>query len=676
MTNSRPQVQTDAKVHIGASWYPEMWPEGVWAEDIAKMKELGFTIVRMFEFAWHRLEPSEGQFDFDWARRVMDLCGEAGIAVMVGTPTAAPPAWLTSKYPEVLRVDRNGQVATHGQRKHYSVYSSTYRDLCARIVEKMAEVLSPMPALHSWQIDNEMGGNDYGPIAVADFHWWLEQKYGDIDALNEAWGLNFWSQWYDRFEQIPMPTAATGSIEVPERHHPSLIMAINRCNSDAWTGFIKSQCDIIRRFSDKPITTNMAGSGLGMDWFQNNRVLDRVGHSLYKDVDHYAWNLMFFDRMRAEKPAPYWLLETAPNWSGGGKQWNIHHNAAGVQAMSWMSTVLGGSMTLFWQWRQHWAGQEMQHGTHVTATGKWRPNVEAWKKLAAQYDKHGPWLLDNPPQPAKVGLVLSPAAAWAFSIDPIDDDMQYLNRWRDDYHMPLVRRHIWRDVIDEEADFDRYKVLLLPMMPIVKQSTRDRLRRWVEKGGQLLLGPLTGYRTEEFTCFRDREFGGLEDLMGAESSLRFTAHWQENVVRVVFEDGGESATKAWCEGFEPKAAHAMAHYRNGYGDGHAAVLVNHFGAGRVITLGCRVDETTYIKLVQHLLDGAGIKPVASGSGEVVVVPRAADDGAISGYGVVNITEKPQQVTLPSGGTNLLTGNEIEKTLSLKPLEVVLVKVGS
>ncbi|MFP4356417.1 MAG: beta-galactosidase [Phycisphaerae bacterium] len=674
MSDYNPAVHDDSAVLIGASWYPEMWPKKEWPKDIARMKELGFTVVRMFEFAWRRLEPEEGVFDFDWAMEIMDLCAEAGINVMVGTPTAAPPAWLTSTYPEVLQIGKDGRQRTHGMRKHYSVYSHKYRELCAIITEKMAEAFSGCDALHSWQIDNEMGGSDFGPEAYRDFHWWLEQKYGDIDTLNETWGLNFWSQAYDRFDQIPIPTASVGSIEVPERHHPSLIMAAAHCKSDAWTGFIGNQTKIIRRYSDKPITTNMCGTPLSMDWFQNNRPLDRVGFSLYKDVDHYGWNLMHLDRMRAEKPAPYWLLETAPNWSGGGRMWNIHHSGAGVQAMSWLSTVLGGSMTLFWQWRQHWAGQEMLHGTHVTAQGDWRPGVEAWKKLARQYKDHGPWLMDNQPAAAKVGIVISTENAWGFSIDPMDDDNTYLNRWRDDYYQPLCKKHIWRDVICEEADFEKYDVLLLPIMPIVKPSTRQRLRDWVEAGGQLLLGPLTGFRTEEWTCHREKVFGGLEELIGADSALRFSPHWQEDKIKVVFDDGHESRTRVWCECFDARSADVLAHYKGGYGDGGSAVVVNHLGKGRVITLGCPVDVPTWLLMVNHLLDAAGIKPVAKGSEDVVVVPRADKQGNITGYGVVNLTEAPQQVTLPAGGTNLLTGNEVEKTLSLKPLEVVLVKI--
>ena len=659
----------DTQVHLGASWYPEMWPEEEWPRDVARMKEIGFTMVRMFEFAWHRFEPEEGRYDFDWAVKVMDLCAEAGIAVMVGTPTAAPPAWLTEKYPEVLRVREDGTRATHGGRCHYNMHSEKYRELIGKLVTRMVDAFRDHPALHSWQIDNEMGGTDYSDETVDKFHKWLEARYGTAENLNSTWGLEFWSQAYNSFDQVPLP-----GIGVGKKHHCSLVLAAAQFQMDGWSEFIKFQCDLIREWSDKPITSNMVGGGLGhMNWFQHNRLFDRVSTSMYKDVDHYHWNIMHLDRMRAEKPGrPYWHLETAPNWSGGTNIWNIHHSAAGIRAMTWKSILLGGSMMLYWQWRQHWAGQEMLHGTLVTATGKWRPNKEAIAQMADEYAKHGQWLLDNPPQQAEVALVVGSEADWAFTIAPMDD-LKYVERVRDDHYLPLFRQHTWRDVIHQSADFSRYKVIIIPMMPILTADTRKRLKEWVEAGGKLLIGPMTGFRSEEFTVFTDHEFGGLEELMGAESSLRFTAHWVEDTVKVVFDDGMTSRTKSTCEGFTPTAGKPLARYEGGYGDGHVAIVRHDVGQGTVITQGCLLDANCYLRLVNTLCREAGIEPVAHGTDDVVVVPRARD-GKITGYGIVNITERPQEVALPVSGTDLLSGQAVDRVLKLEPLAVKAVVV--
>lgn len=670
MSDTPPQE----RILIGASWYPEMWPEDQWPGDVAKMNELGFTLMRLFEFAWHKFEPAEGQYDFAWAHRCLDLLHKAGIQAMIGTPTAAPPAWLTAKYPDTLQTKADGRVASHGQRKHYSHYSARYRELCARIVSRMTDEFAGHPALHSWQIDNEMSGSDYGSETRAAFHAYLKDRFGTIENLNRAWGLEFWSQAYASFDQIPMPIASVGSIEVPERHHPSLIMAMATHRNNAWTDFIRNQCDIIRKKSDKPITTNMT-SGMAMQWWQHNKVLDRVGFSMYRDVLHYHWNLQNFDRMRAEKDyLPYYLLETAPSWSAGGKMWNIHHDEKGIANISWTSILLGGSMILYWQWREHWAGQEMQHGTLVTATGKWRPNKDAIQKICADAAKQETWLAQHPPQRAEVAIMISAEASWFFSIDPIDDNMRYDERWRDDFYLPLARSHIWRDVIDPTHDLAQYKVLVVPMMPSIPADTRRRLAEWVRNGGHLLLGPLVGYRTEEHTAFTDREFGELEDLIGGESALRFTVHWMEDRVNVAFADGTASRTRNWCEAYAPTTGKVLARYEGGYGNGLPAVLENAVGKGVVITTGCKVSEEAYLHLVKQLMARAGVKAVASGSREVSVVPRARADGSVAGYGIINLAESDQEITLPAGGIDRLSGRKTQPTITLSALEVMLVEV--
>lgn len=665
----------DERVRIGASWYPEMWPETEWVKDADRMAEIGFDVCRLFEFAWHRFEPTEGEYDFAWAKRILDLLHDRGVGVILGTPSAAPPAWLTTKCPDILQTTKDGRVKTHGQRKHGSHISHTYRQHCARIVEQMCRHLADHPAVVAWQIDNEMSGYDYGEEAVSRFHDWLENKYGDIATLNRTWGLEFWSQAYQDFSQIPMPVASVGSIEVPERHHPSLIFAVAHFQNDQWTDYIANQCDVIRRHTDKPITSNMT-SGFGMHWYQHNRLLDRVGHSLYKDVDHYGWNVPSFDRMRAEKPGrPYWFLETAPNWSGGGRQWNIHHDESGIHAVTWLSTILGGSMTVYWQWRSHWAGQEMQHGTHVDATGRWMPNKEKWAQLANEFTEHGDWLLQNPPQPAQLAIMQSNEAAWSFSMDPIDVGMQYQERWRDDYYMPLVRHHLWRDIIDPEASLEPYRVLAIPMMPIVPNGLRDRLAAWVEAGGRLILGPLSGYRSEEFTAYTDRVFGGLEELMGVEASDGFTVQWVEDRCAVRFVDGQETRTRNWCWAFTPTSqATTLATYDGGYRSGGAAIVQHAYGKGTVTSLGCHVDEPTWLRLVSDTCDAASITPLASGDPDVIIAPRADRDDpqTLTGLGVVNLTEQSRTIDLPESGRDRLTGEMLTATLHLDPLQVRLI----
>lgn len=660
---------------IGASWYPEMWPEEEWIHDADRMQELGFNMARLFEFAWHRFEPEEGHYDFAWARRVLDLLHERGISAIIGTPTAAPPAWLSSRCPDILKTRADGSKARHGKRCHGSPASETYRKLSHRFVSRMAAELGSHPAVAGWQIDNEMGGADHGQEALEKFHAFLAKKFGDIEHLNRTWGLEFWSQAYNTFEQIQFSTTNVGSRDVPERSHPSLIMAQGDFFNEQWREFIANQVEAIRPHSSKPISSNMTGFVGGMDWFRHFKELDIAGASMYADLNYYHYNFPRFDRLRAEKPGTPWILwETAPNWSGGGPIWNIHHEGAGVRAMSWLTTISGSAATVFWQWRSHWAGQEMQHGTHVSQTGNWAPGKETWTQLATEYRTHGAWLMENRAATGDIGILVSSQSQWAFSIDPIDPANKYEERVRDDYILPLIRNHWFRDIIHPSADFTPYKVLIVAHHPMLDDDARTRLHEYVEQGGTLIFGPLSGHRTTEFTSYTDKVFGGLEGLIGAESKIRFSPHWVETDITLWLPTGETSHPRFWCEGFEPTHAEVLATYEGGWGSGSAAVLRHEVGRGVVYTLGCPLDEAAWLSIVEAACNHADVTPVAVGSDKVLVVPRANREGIRTGFGLVNYTKEPQRIALPESGIDLLTGEMLDGEFEMEPLGVRVVRV--
>jgi beta-galactosidase len=677
-TTPTPPEPATLPIYYGASWYPELWAETEWDADLARMQSLGFNVVRLFEFAWHRFEPSEGVYDFGWARRLLDACERRGIRVLIGTPTAAPPEWLTRRYPEVLKTKADGSKHWHGKRKHASVHSVRYRDLSAGIVRAMCEKLATHPAVMGWQIDNEISGFDYGPETESHFQRWLAARYGTIEKLNRTWGLEFWSQAYTGFDAVRLVTAEVGSVEVPERHHPSLITAIGRFQNDGIHAFIRLQADIIRKYSRAPISSNMTGFVGATAWEQHFGALDVAGASMYADRRYYSYNLPRFDRLRAEKAGrPYWLLETAPNWSGGGRTFNIHYDARGARLFPWISVMLGGGLVLFWQWREHWAGQEMLHGTCVTASGKWRPNRMVWEQLGREFAAHGPWLAANPPQTARLALVLSSEASWAFAIDPTDENMRYEARMRDDFYGPLQRAQLWRDIISETADLSPYRLVCMPMQPFARKESLDRLKRWVAAGGTLVLGPLSCFRTEEFTVPHPEEFGGFEELIGGRSALRFTAQWVEDQVEVVFDAHGATRTRTLCEAYEPGPdTRVIARYRGGYGDGLPAALEHAYGSGRVITLGCMVDEARWTALVKEACAACGIGPLVQvdpPDARVVAVPRGGDHpGNVVGWALANLEARPVTITLPRGGYDVLAGEPCPAEVPLPSFGVRLV----
>jgi beta-galactosidase GanA len=255
--------------------------------------------------------------------------------------------------------------------------------------------------------------------------------------------------------------------------------------------------------------------------------------------------------------------------------------------------------------------------------------------------------------------------------------MDYPGNIRDQIHRPLAARQLWRDLIHQAADFAPYKVLCLPLAPQVSADARARLAAWVRAGGTLILGPLTGHRSDEFTAFTDREFGGFEDLIGGDSLLRHTVQWLEDVVRVVFADSHAATCRTMSESYAPRAgATVLARWQGGYADGQAAVLDHRVGKGRVITLGAFLDADSYGRVVAQACSDAGIVPMAEADAKVVIAPRCDGQGRLAGWGLCNISDRTQEVRLPRGGSDLLTGKACpDGKLLLEPWCVALVAAG-
>ena len=230
-------ISLEPRLHLGAAYYPEHWPEERWAEDIRLMREAGFTVVRMGEFAWSTFEPAEGEFHFDWLERAISMLAEAGIVSVLGTPTAAPPAWLTYACPDTLAVGEYGRRAQHGNRCHYCVTSPDFHAATRRIVGALAERFGQNPHVIGWQVDNEYNRVCYCERCRRLFQEYLAAKFGSLDALNARWSTAYWSQTYSAWEQIPIPIGG---------HNPGLMLAFKQFVTECYRRFQRRQLDVLR----------------------------------------------------------------------------------------------------------------------------------------------------------------------------------------------------------------------------------------------------------------------------------------------------------------------------------------------------------------------------------------------------------------------------------------------
>ena len=658
-----------AKLYYGAAYYPEAWPENEIDRDIVRMKEVHMNVMRLAEFAWSSMEPREGEYDFGWLHRAIAKLHANGIDVILGTPTCTPPAWLTEKYPEVMRVNDDGSRQVHGGRRDYSYTSATYRRLSRRMVERMAQEFGSEPGVIGWQTDNEFGlSPDFSPETLEAWHRWLKARYGSIDELNRRWGLALWSQTYNSFEQIPAPTRYAW-------HHPSLIFNWLRFTNGEIVSYQAEQLEALRKYSRLPIThDSMPGQPVDYERLMAN--LDFMAFNVYHSYDQYWLIASNYDRLRSFGKGMHWLTETAPNNAGSTTASFIHAPVGGLRAAVWMNHALGGQGSLYWLWRQHRTGQEMTHGSVINAWGKPVANFEALKQIGAELKKASNFLMDAPVVPAEVAIVYSHEASFGIDVEPYMSGVRYYTDWSKRFYLPLFDAHLHRDVIMPSHDVTPYKMVFAPMLPYIPTEMRVRLKRWVTDGGTLVLGPMSGYRDADWTAFPDHALGDLESWIGAEVEARLptgTGASLPSPIKLTWESGLlESPADLWVETLSTATGRVLARYQGGMVDGQPAIVESPVGRGKVVLLGTDPGPEALRNLLLRLAGEAGIAPVAKGDGGVVAVPRAGTK--TRGTVLVNLTGEAKRLTLPeAGGTDLLSGKAQGQDVTLPPYGVLVLQ---
>ena len=391
---------------LGTAWYPEQWPEAQWESDLSLMEKAGVRMVRVGEFAWSRMEPSEGHYDLDWLDRAVAAAGKHGIYAVLGTPTAAPPAWLTQKYPETLRVDKEGHRAEHGNRQQFNWANPKYRELARKIAEQMAKRFGRNSLVLGWQIDNEYAEVSFDPETRSQFQQWLKARYGTLDSLNVRWTTAYWSQTYSSWDQVPIET---------DYGNPGLLLSWQRFVSDTWRSYQKNQLDVIRANSDPRqfITTNMMGWFDGYDHYTVAQDLDLAAWDDYVGQGHLdpARNGATHDLTRGFKQKNFWVMETQP----GSVNWAPINNSLDkgeVRAMAWHDVGHGADAVSYWQWRSALNGQEEYHGTLVGADSTPVPLYSEVQQIGQEFARAGSVLAGTSPR-SEVAILHSYDSRWA-----------------------------------------------------------------------------------------------------------------------------------------------------------------------------------------------------------------------------------------------------------------------
>ncbi|WP_150307346.1 beta-galactosidase [Planctomonas psychrotolerans] len=660
-------------MHYGGDYNPEQWPEETWHEDVQRMREANVTMVSLGIFAWSRIQPAEGEFDFGWLDRVLDLLHENGIAVDLATATASPPPWATTAYPDMLPQDENLSTYWPGSRQHYAPSSPTYQRLASELVRALAERYGAHPAVVMWHVNNEYGCHlhyDYSDNAAAAFRDWLRTKYQTIDALNAAWGTNFWSQRYTDFAEVVPPRKA------PYSHNPAGMLDFRRFTSDTLLGLYLMEKRILRDAGiTAPITTNFMGAFLPADYWRWAAEMDVISDDNYpdpNDPDAHLGSAFSRDLMRSLKPDVPWILmeqsSNALNW----RPTNAPKAPGQMAALSMQAVARGADGVLFFQWRQSRSGSEKFHSAMLPHAGvrtrTWREIVGLGAELAALPE------LPAGQRDASVALVFDWENWWALENPDHPVVLDYpalVQRW----HAALTRRSVQVDLVRPTDDLSGYRVVLAPQLYLLTAAAASNLTAFVEGGGSLLVGAFSdvvdendGFRPGGFLTQLGpllgiwlEDFGALVPVEGPGSG------GPGQSAAVVEFEGGSATGRLLAEEIHLDGATALGSFAGGRLDGRAAFTVNGRGTGRAYYLATIPDADGCGAIADVVLSAAGVEPVLPGlPADVEAIRRG------SVLTVINHGRDSATLDLPAG-TDLLTG-EPSGRRTLPPFDYAVVRV--
>jgi beta-galactosidase len=678
MKDSYPPINPKAPVFLhGGDYNPDQWTPEFWEADMRLMKASHCNAMSVGIFAWSALEPAEGQFEFGWLDRVMDMVAENDGYVVLATPSGARPNWLARSYPEVLRVRRDRQRNLFGQRHNHCLTSPVYREKTALINGKLAERYKDHPALILWHLSNEYSGECHCDMCRAAFRGWLQDKYGALDALNAAWWTSFWSHTYTDWGQVDPPS------EIGETSVHGLNLDWKRFITHQTTDFMLNEIAALREHTpDMPVTTNFMGTFPGLNYWKMAPHLDVISWDSYPtwhsgdDVDQAAGVAFVHDINRSFKGGqPFMLMESVPsatNWVEAAKV-----KRPGMHALSSLQAVAHGSDTVqYFQWRKSRGSSEKFHGAVVDHVGTentrvFRDVADLGQKLEKLAEVVGSTVRPD------VAIIYDWENSWAMNDaqGPRRGDKGYLDACKRHYRA-FWNRGIPVDIIDMDQDFSRYKLLVAPMLYMVRPGVDERIAEFVSQGGTLVLTYWSGIVDENDLVFLGGWPGGklceVSGIWAEEIDALYAG--DSNTIAVTPENGlglsGTYTARDYCDLIHAEETEVLATYQEDFYAGRPALTVNAYGEGQAYYITSNNDDRFLGDFYGGLADKLSLLksldiPLPSG-----VSAQLRTDGEKAYIFVMNFNATPTPLNVGDMTyTDLLTGEKVTGTLSLATYDV-------
>lgn len=671
------------KLKLGVCYYPEHWSEELWEDDYRRMKELGFTYVRMGEFAWTIFEPEEGVFSFELFDRAVAKAHEYGLKVIMGTPTATPPAWLTHKYPEVLNVTQDGIAYQHGERRHYNYNSESYRRLSSIIVTEMAKHFKDNPAIVGWQIDNELNCEKdvfYSEADQTAFREWAKAKYETLENLNDAWGTVFWNQTYTSWDQVYL-TRKTNQ-NSPNPHH---VLDEKRFISDSAISFAKVQADILREQAPNQwVTTNGMFNHLD-NHKMTNELLDFFAYDSYPNFGRviednsekplrdrkWSWNLSIVRSI-----SPNFAIFEQQSGPGGWLTRMEQPSPKPGQLRLWtyQSIAHGADMVMYFRWRTATKGTEIYwHGIndyHNLPNRRVKEVDQVSKEIQLIGEK-----IAGSTYKAEAAFVTSYDNEWDGEFDKWYGP--YASKSKDAWIKAFQYNHIPADAVylRNETTLDelkKYKVLVYPHPAIITKQQAELFIEYVKEGGKIIFGCRSGYKDETGQTYMKAFPGYLADLVGVtvEDFTRVAPF--EEVPSINFK--GENVLEAndfnEILHLQSDDVEVIGTYSNAYFEGKPALVKRNYGLGSSYYFG-GVFNLEHASLLLKEFELNNYQDQFELPEEIELAIRHKD--GVEYTFLLNYSERPQEIFVKKEFRNILTGNIVTNKHTLNPYDILILE---
>lgn len=657
-------TKTLSRFLYGGDYNPDQWTEETWPEDIKVFKKADLNSATINIFSWAVLEPREGVYDFSKLDKIVQELSDANFDIVMGTATAAMPAWMFKKYPDIARVDYQGRRHVFGQRHNFCPNNKNYQRLDSELVEKLAQHYADNPHIVVWHVNNEYGGNCYCGNCQNAFRDWLRNKYKTLGALNKAWNMNVWSHTIYDWDEIVVPNEL-GDAWGPESSETvvaGLSIDYLRFQSESLQNLFKMEKAVIKKYDpETPVTTNFHSLPNKMiDYQKWAKDQDIISYDSYPTYDAPAYKPAFlYDLMRSLKHQPFMLMESAPsqvNWQSYSPL-----KRPGQMAATELQAVAHGADTVqFFQLKQAVGGSEKFHSAIIAHSQ--RTDTRVFRELAnlgQKLKEAGPTILGSKTK-AKVAIVFDWSNFWSYEyVDGITQDLNYIDSILD-YYRQFYERNIPTDIIGVDDDFSNYDLVVAPVLYMVKAGLAEKINNYVENGGHFVTTYMSGMVDSTDNVYLGGYPGPLKDVTGiwVEES---DAMVPGQKVRVKMDDK-EYETSLMCDLIHPNKAKVLASYADEFYAGTAAITENDYGKGKAWYVGTKLGHQGLTQLFNYIVLENGVESLVCDSHKLEVTKRVTADGKEL-YFVLNMSNEERE--LPNKFADyedILTGEKAKSSM--------------